>query len=172
MAREHIRLVHYFVGKFHNLPYSYEEKLSAAMLGCVQALNSFDVSQGIKFSTFLETAIKFNILKIQRTENKHLGNISVETTMYEDGDNKKITLLDTIPTPNSEWDWEGINEAVECVCRSVDKDKQFMLRSYLDGKTQTEIAKAIGCHQVSVGRYINKMFKEIKDLYWQMEAGV
>ena len=170
MARENIGLVYYFIGKFNHLPYNYEEKLSAAMLGYANALNDFDANKGIKFSTFLATAIKFSMLKIQRTEKKHLRNISTETLVYDN--NERATLLDTITAPDSEWDWEGINEAVECVCRSVDKDKQFMLISYLDGKTQTEIAEAVGCNQVYVSRSIRKMFRAIKDLYWKMEAGV
>ena len=165
VARENIKLAYYFVDKYDYLPFSFEDKLSAAMLGMVKALNKFDTNKGIKFSTFYGKIVHFEMLQIGEKENRHLNNISIDEPISESDGGKVVTLLDTLVDDKK--DWSEINNAMNEVVKGLSTKQKEIFSLFLQGRRQKEIGEIVGVGQTRVSKVLKKIISDIEAEYWR-----
>ena len=166
LAIDNQNLVYYMVNKFSNLPNSYEDKLSAGMLGMAKALNAFDPSKNIKLTTFVGTVITNEILLMSRRERKHGNNVSIETVVFKDKAGAEIRMIDALKAPESEWDWRDINDSVQTVVKTLKPRDQDIFTEFMKGKRNWEIAQEQNLSSTTVGKVITKTLEKVKLDYW------
>lgn len=138
-----------------------------------------DVNPGVKFSRQIkelafkvsdEDSLEVIMEKLQISKKKALDVIEFKkqqipismTHIYSNGDNKDMTIEDTI---GSEEDFSNIE--VQDFLSSLPDRYRTIVTMLMINKTQAEIGEAIGCSQVQVSRLIPK----IQELYKSYQKG-
>ncbi|WP_028392748.1 sigma-70 family RNA polymerase sigma factor [Bacillus cihuensis] len=171
VAEENIRLVYKVVWKFRNMPFDYDDILSAGMFGFNNALNSYDPNENVKFSTFAYTCIKNEIylfMNEQRWDKRkaNISAISIDEKVDSDGKDE-LTIKNLLQNPESEYDWQDINEAVETVVRKLTVKQRTIFLKFLEDKRQLDIAKEIGRTKQTVSLVVRDTLEKIRVEYWR-----
>lgn len=74
---------------------SWEDRLSIAFLGLVEAALAYDETKGVEFGALAYTIIKRKMIKEMKRELKHKNNYSLDKP-FKGLDGEDLTLLDTI----------------------------------------------------------------------------
>jgi len=173
LANEHINLAHYFARKYSYMPFEYEDLLSTALFGFTKALNAFDPSRGIKFTTLAGRAIQSEMYKFNRDKNagKRKGkNVSLNQVVYYGTDGSEITLMDMLTDETEQTDWKGINKAIDQALQFMKEREKKAFILYSAGKTQREVSEELGISQMQVSRLVRKAFQRVKNEYWESVA--
>ncbi|MGL6202083.1 MAG: sigma factor [Lachnospiraceae bacterium] len=83
---------------------SWEDRLSIAFMGLVEAAIAYDESKGIEFGALAYTVIKRKMIKEMKQELKHKDTYSLNKP-FENLDGEDLTLMDVIPDTET-----GFNE--------------------------------------------------------------
>ena len=88
--------------------------------------------------------------------------ISLHEPVFNDGGDT-IYVMDQVGSSEDDEDW--LNEICikETVANLGDREKQIMYLRFLQGKTQTEVAREIGISQAQVSRLEKNVIKRIKE---------
>ncbi len=175
VAEENIRLVYKVVSKFRNTHFDYDDILSAGMFGFNNAINAYDSDGQVKFSTFAYTCIKNEIYLFmneqrmdKRKANNEASSLDVKARSNAGGSTtREVSLKNIIPNPESEYDWEGINEAVEMVFKKLTDKQRVVFSKFLEDKKQDDIAKELGRTKQAVSVMVLKVLKMVKEEYWR-----
>lgn len=168
LAENNMRLVHSIAHK-HVIPgYDYDDVVGCGMLGLAKALNSYDQTKGIAFTTYAFPIIRNEMLEIARknqTAKRTAVVVSMDITVGEGHD---MALAEVLPY---ETDIESdylIREQVEAIRKLLPKFKQtqkLILNELLDGNlTITEIAKKLGKSKQTVWNGKIKVIAKIKNM--------
>ena len=152
-----------------------EDFFSSGLEGLCEAINSFDIHRGVKFSTYAGRPIINHIIKMFRKTSKSENDTSLNKPLYIDNDGKDMTLADVMVEKVN-----PINKMLEDEHNSMffdklaeildDREKELLyLRFHLE-LTQTEIQKEIGVSQVQVSRLLGRIMKKGKKLYLELEG--
>lgn len=177
MAEENMLLVYYVVKMFQNSGIPHDELTSIAMVGYAKALNKFDTSRDVKFSTYAINCIKNEILFFLRKEKRHMkNNVSLNTILsldkngndlqleeiISDCDNDAKSLEDIIIDEDNK---QFLNKALD---KLSPKEKYIIIYRYgLDRgivKTQKEIANNIGMSQANVSKIQKNALEKVKGI--------
>lgn len=156
----------------HNLIYSFlnsrglsiDDYYDVAAIGLCQAAALFDASKGLKFSTYAYTAMRNEVLKEIRKEKaiKNGGGaitVSLQEPTTQDGE--PLTIGDGIPANYGNPD-DAI--AVESIHNAIDKlnpKHREVMKLFVAGYSQSEIADIVGTGRANVSRIICKCRKDI-----------
>lgn len=172
MAEKHISLVYMVANKLSNLPIDYDERLSLGMGGLMRAMDGFDESKGMKFSTYAVPIIRNEILKaeVKRKRREGIASMdSMETPLYTGSEGKTVTLEDTIPDPQNIEEMVHQKLVVEEVMNQVDKlnkTQSYAIRHYYgigcEAKTLREIAEDLGISHQGVNGAVKKGIKKLQ----------
>lgn len=178
IAVENERLVYYVVKMFENSQIDPDELVNAGMVGYAKALNAFDTTREVKFSTYAINCIKNEILFFLRKEKKHrLNNVSLNTVLSVDKNGNGFHLEDIVAEKNNgeksledrvvEDDHKRlIREAI----KMLNPEEQYIMtyRYGLDKngteKTQKQIAEDINMSQANVSKIQKHCLLKIKRL--------
>ena len=91
--------------------------------------------------------------------------VSLQEPVYNDG-TENIFVMDQVKdTKNNDENWAETMTINEALKRLNDKEKNIIIRRYIDGKTQMEIADEIGISQAQVSRLEKNALDHMKKYY-------
>lgn len=177
MAEENYSLIYFAANMFKNTGIHVDELAGVASVGFTKALNAFDKSRNIRFSTYSVNCMKNEILFYLRKEKKHTQNtVSMNYILASDNQGNELSMEDIVSSETK--NVPTIQETVE-----LDEDVQFMYQSlkYLNEneryiaiyrfglfdeaqKTQREIAEEIGMSQANVSKIEKNIMKKLKKI--------
>ena len=156
----------------HNLIYSFlnshglsiDDYYDVAAIGLCQAAALFDASKGLKFSTYAYTAMRNEVLKeIQKDKAIKNGGGAITVSLQEPTtqDDEPLTIGDGIPANyGNPDDVLAVDCAVDNINKLCPKHREIM-KLFISGYKQGEIADIIGTSQANVSRIICKCRKDI-----------
>jgi len=146
-----------------------DEFESAACLALVEAARSFDPSRNIRFATFARFRIRGALVDVGRGMglsgwDDELGDEPGMITLTPYNEEHGTVLIAVSPPPVGA-EFEDV-DAVEHWLRKLPKKHAFVCRmQYLYGKTQAEIAEALGCSQAEITRLHKKSLELLSEPY-------
>lgn len=158
---EVIEQIYSLIRKFlHQKRIYNEDNLQDCALRVVSKLHTFDDSKAL-FSTWVYKVCNSIIMMNYRKENakkrkaqKFLLSLDSE---YEDIDGKGILFSETLGSNYEDTERKKLIKEIYDNCISD------LLKSWLDGYTQEELAKKYGVTQTQIHRRLKKEIKEIKE---------
>ncbi len=146
-----------------------DEFESAACLALVEAARSYDPSRNIRFATFARFRIRGALVDVGRVmaplrieDDPNPGPNVITLTPYNEEHGKVLVAVEPPPV-GAEYD--DIEEVEHWLKRLPGKHAQVCRLSYLYGKTQGEIAEALGCSQSEVTRLHRKSLELLAEPY-------
>ena len=171
LIEHNIRLVIYEVnGRFNTLEHDKSELVSIGILGLVKAVDTYDLSKKIEFSSYAIRCIDNEILMFIRKLKKENGVDSLDRPIGGEGSDKKIKLEDTISSDvdieTSYEDEEDYAEVRRIVYSLPEREREIIMLSFgfYDGRVykQREIADKLNISRSYASRLIAKIVKDIK----------
>lgn len=175
IAEENMALVHYVIKSLYSTQLEYDELFSIAIIGYAKALNSYDKSKNVKFSTYAINCIRNEIFYVLRKEKKHLENTtSLNKILSTDKNGNSLQLGDTLS--EEEMNAKSLEDIIledenrQILMKALEhlkEEERFILiyRFGLDRgitKTQKEIADAIGMSQANVSKIQKSCLSKLK----------
>ena len=207
-----LRLVLSVIQRFTNRGENLDDLFQVGCIGLIKAIDNFDVSQNVRFSTYAVPMIIGEIRRYLRDNNsvrvsrslrdtayhamqikERLTNenqkeptveeiakemnikkeevvlaleaivepVSLYEPLYNDGGDT-IYVMDQVRDSNSDDNW--IDEIVfkQSIEKLSDREKKILSMRFMQGKTQTEVAKEIGISQAQVSRLEKSAINNIK----------
>ena len=177
LIERNLRLVAHVCKKYSTANVEQEDLISIGTIGLIKGINSFDVSKGVRLSTYVSRCIDNEILMYLRSIKKLGAEVYLEDTIGKDKDDNTVTLQEVLENGNKDVEDEvdlklkikRLYEKIKDVLK--DREKTIIeLRFGLDGnkpRTQKQIAKMMGISRSYVSRIetkaIGKLAKEFKD---------
>ena len=174
LIERNLRLVVYIARRFDNTGVNMEDLISIGTIGLIKAVETFQISKGIKLATYSSRCIENEILMHLRKIANQKTEVSFDEPLNTDWDGNELLLSDVLGTDpdlvmrpiEAEVDRQLLHQAVE---RLDDRERQIVTMRYgLDGKTertQKEVADLLGISQSYISRLekriINRLKKEI-----------
>lgn len=171
LIEHNIRLVIYEVnGRFKTLEHDKSELVSIGILGLVKAVDTYDLSKKIEFSSYAIRCIDNEILMFIRKLKKEKNIDSLDRPIGGEGSDKKIKLEDTISSDvdieTSYEDEEDYAEVRRIVYSLPEREREIIMLSFgfYDGRVykQREIADKLNISRSYASRLIAKIVKDIK----------
>lgn len=167
MIESNLDLVTMLARKYANHRTRQEDLVSVGSIGLIKAVESFDESKNVKFSTYASTCIKNEMLMYLRSNAYVSREVSLDqrmTTMEEESNDLK---LDGILGTDADTVWNVVEreenrKILEAMLLHLPPQQQeivnyrFGLKGYPE-KTQKEVAHLLGVSQ----SYISKVEKKI-----------
>ena len=177
IAVEDEKLIYFIAHRYSTSILDPDELNSVARTGFTKALNNFDTSKGVKFSTYAINCMKNEILFALRKEKAHFtNNISMNTVLAKDKHGNDLALEETVSNvtrhqANAEeivlqqLDFELLNEAVD---ELEERDRFIVIHRYgLKGekpKTQNDVAKMNDMSQANVSKLEKGALEKLKHI--------
>ena len=164
---ENINLAYKIANKYAtNFADEIEDIQQIALIGLWKAVMTWN--QEYKLSTYAYPCISNEILMYIRKNMRHRMNIlSIDNEVKSSKNGDNVKLIDMIQDDN-----DGIDEILSnMVLMSYLKkiktieftnEEKTIIKFKLEGKTQTEISKALKCSQACISRKCNKLINKIK----------
>ena len=208
-----LRLVLSVVQKFANRGESLDDLFQVGVIGLIKAVDCFDLSQNVQFSTYgvpmiagelrrylrdhsavrVSRSMRDTAYKVLQTRERltaetgrepdveaiarHLGiprqdvvfaleaicdPVSLYEPVYSDV-GESATVMDQIgDTRNTDEHWLEQIALEEAMRRLSEREKRILALRYYDGRTQMEVAKAVGISQAQVSRLEKNAIRQIK----------
>lgn len=177
IASENFTLVYYVANSFRNTRIDLAELVSIGVVGYAKALNAYDTTREVKFSTFAINCIQNEILFFLRKEKKHMqNNISMNLILSTDKNGNSLNMEDIVSEESG--DTRSLEEGAELnsdiyAMRMAIKDlspKEQYIVTYRFGldrgiiKTQSEIAEIIDMSQANVSKIEKNILVKMENL--------
>ena len=171
LIEHNIRLVIYEVnGRFNTLEHEKSELVSIGILGLVKAVDTYDLSKKIEFSSYAIRCIDNEILMFIRKLKKEKTIDSLDRPIGGEGSDKKIKLEDTISSDvdieTSYEDEEDYAEVRRIVYSLPEREREIIMLAFgfYDGRVykQREIADKLNISRSYASRLIAQIVKDIK----------
>lgn len=168
-----IRLIVYeILNKFKTVDYDKKELVSIGIMGLIKAVDTYDISKKIEFSTYAMKCIDNEILIFLRKLKKDQIIDSLERTIYENDKGSEIKLKDTLADEidlvkdiEDQVVYKKIRNLVE---KLPDRDKEIvkLYFGFYDGKRykQKELSTMFSVTQAQISRIVSKRIHEIKHI--------
>ena len=174
LIEHNLRLVAHIVKKYHSSSNEQDDLVSIGTIGLIKAVDSFNISKGIRLSSYAARCIENEILMYFRSIKKNLQDVSMNEPIEADKDGNSLVLMDLISTDDSFVDeidvklkseklYHYINEVL-----SPREKKIIILRYGLNGKKalpQREVSKILDISRSYVSRIEKKALKILKNRF-------
>ena len=171
IINHNIKLVLYRVTKrFINFPYDKKELIQIGLVGLIKAVDTFDISKSIQFSSYASKCIDNEILMFVRKGNKYINDESLDRTIETGIEGNSVKIGDNIKdeTCNIEINYEEKEEQLiidKIIMSLPERDKEIIMLhfGFIDNKifTQKEIATKLNISQPQVSRLLSKILERI-----------
>ena len=156
----------------------FEELEDVGTFGFVKALNTFDKSNGAKFSTYAVKCVLNEVYYYLRKEQKHLKVVdSFDKEVSTDNNGNSLTLGETISAEHSNGE-KSIEQnyllrelketLLDCISYLPDDEQYLIIYRYgLDNniiKTQTEIAETLNMSQANISKLEKTCLKKLRTI--------
>lgn len=151
-----------------------DDLFQIGVIGCIKAIQTFNIDFGYVFSTYCGKVIKNEINLYYRKFKYDKLLVSIDDIIYINKDGSKISLLDTIEDPDIDVDPEKAADILaikDIINESLDvlnlTEREIIERRFeLNGKTRIRGTKNLEDHyhisHVSYHRYLNKALLKLK----------
>lgn len=174
IIKHNIRLViNLVMTKYATVSYEKKELVSIGLLGLIKAVNTFDTSKNVKFSTYAIKCIDNEILMFLRKSKKYVNDVSFNQSLGLDKDGKELTLEDILISNNYDLVSEYENKEIYAIVRQIveelpDREREIVMLhfGFVDDKiyTQQEIAKKLNITQSYVFKVKKKVLKKMREI--------
>ena len=146
IAAENIKLVHFVVNKYKGTKLDESELESIALVGFTKALNWFDSSKGMKFSTYVVDVMRWEIAAYMKEEYKKRGvrdSMNLDYVLPSRG-SESTAMHELIGDKQSQYELFDVIHCIEKVITKLDEDEKNILLLIIEGNNQREITRIIG----------------------------
>ena len=174
LCEKNFKLVHFVANSFTSNIYTHEDLYAAGLLGFAKALKRYDISKGVKLTTFAVNCCRNEIRYFLRKENKYNNNtVSMNTIKHQDKNGNDLTIEDTIAdralTPDEDLEKQIVSNVIAEAIKELSPIDRFVmtLRFGLDrGKelTQKEIAEYCGMSQANVSKIERNCLEKLREI--------
>ena len=156
-----LRLVLSVIQRFHNRGESVDDLFQVGCIGLIKAIDNFDTSQNVRFSTYAVPMIIGEIRRYLRDNNQIRVSRSLRDTAYKAlKARERLTYqLGREPSVSEVARDMGVREedvvlALEAIQYPVsgERERNIIKRRFFQGRTQMEVASEIGISQAQVSR--------------------
>ena len=178
LIEHNLRLVAHIVKKYYSSTNDQDDLVSIGTIGLIKAIDSFDLSKGIRLSSYASRCIENEVLMFFRNSKKSAQDVSMNEPIDTDKDGNALVLMDVMSVEDciiDELDTKIKSEKLLSYMDEVlsDREKRVILLRYgLDGNqqlAQREVAKILGISRSYVSRIekkalstLNKRFNRSK----------
>ncbi len=178
LIEHNLRLVAHIVKKYYSSTNDQDDLVSIGTIGLIKAIDSFDLSKGIRLSSYAARCIENEVLMFFRNSKKSAQDVSMNEPIDTDKDGNALVLMDVMSVEDciiDELDTKMKSEKLLSYMDEVlsDREKRVILLRYgLDGNqqlAQREVAKILGISHSYVSRIekkalstLNKRFNRSK----------
>ncbi len=178
LIEHNLRLVAHIVKKYYSSTNDQDDLVSIGTIGLIKAIDSFDLSKGIRLSSYAARCIENEVLMFFRNSKKSAQDVSMNEPIDTDKDGNALVLMDVMSVEDciiDELDTKIKSEKLLSYMDEVlsDREKRVILLRYgLDGNqqlAQREVAKILGISRSYVSRIekkalstLNKRFNRSK----------
>ena len=167
IVRYNIRFVIYYINKkYSSLEYDKNDLVAVGNIGLLNAVETFDINRGVKFSTYLSKCIDNEILGFLRLEKKNFCVDSFDKIICEDSDFKiDEVIFDGFDLEENIINFELRNAILSEVEKLPDNDKKILTMYFglfnSERYTQLEIAKMFSMTHTYLSRKISKLVSDL-----------
>ena len=153
----------------------YDDLFQVGCVGLIVAVNTFDESKNVKFSTYAYKVIHMEIFNYLKHNQKKKENISLDTTFLNKDNNDDLNLMSTVVDDRNgpeeifimKEEREIINKLLK-KARMSDRNKFIILLYYgfYNNRvyTRKELASIFNISSTYVGKVIDNFLKEMRRL--------
>lgn len=134
-----------------------EDLVQIASIGMVKAFNSFKPEKNIKFATYAYMCMRNEILMVLRKKQPKL--ISISSKIEEDS---KITFEDMLVAKDNTEGTVAFNLDFNKTLKNIKPRNKKIFNYFINGYSQSEIAKEMEISQAQVSRILKKIKTSIK----------
>lgn len=179
IIKHNLRFVIYIVEMhFKNTGFDKEDLVSIGTETLIKAVDTYDVSKNIKFTTYAGRYIKNDILLFLNNNKKYLTNISLDTPLYDDNN---LTWGDTLKDNqiNIELDYadkDELNYYKSIILEAIDllnaRERQIINYFYYYNMTQRQIAAKLSLSRRRVYQIQRNAIKKLKTIIEEKEKNI
>lgn len=171
IIKSNIRLVRHIAKQYSTEGYDFEDLVSIGIIGLIKAVDTYDVTKNIKFSTYSSRCINNEILmSIRKNNTNNIQKVNIEDTLSCDFEGNELKYLDILEDKNSDFvtkifDNYLSKELLNIIDSLSEKEKELVTLYFgFDGNRykQKEIAHILGVSQSYISRMISNILKKIK----------
>lgn len=165
LIEHNLRLVAHIVKKYYMSISEQDDLVSIGTIGLIKAVDTFDVSKGIRLSSYAARCIENEILMFFRNCKKSAQDVSMNEPIDTDKDGNALILMDVMATEDlivEELDTKIKSEQLYKYIEEILSPREkiiIKLRYGLNGKlplTQREVAKKLNISRSYVSRIEKK----------------
>lgn len=167
IVRYNIKFVIYYINKkYCTLWFDKNDLVQVGNIGLLNAVETFDISYNVKFSTYLSKCIDNEILRFLKSEKKHFYVDSFDNPICDDSDFRLgETILDDFDLEGSIINSELKDSILSEIENLPDNDKRIltMYFGFFDSEryTQLEIADMFSITHTYLSRKISKLVSDL-----------
>lgn len=165
LIEHNLRLVAHIIKKYYSGTNDQDDLVSIGTIGLIKAIDTFDVSKGIRLSSYAARCIENEVLMFFRNSKKNAQDVSLNEPIDTDKDGNALVLMDIISQGDCIVDDLDIKIKSENLYRYISetlsiRDQLIIkLRYGLNGTvplTQREVASKLGISRSYVSRIEKK----------------
>ena len=176
------RLVAHIVKKYNVNDKDTDDLISIGTIGLIKAIDTFDMSKGIRLATYASRCIENELLMLLRSEKKQSKEVYLYEPIGADKEGNEINLLDIIESVDIDIveDLE-LKQNVKILYGLINgvlttREKQIIMLRYGLGEcrevTQREIAASLNISRSYVSRIEKKALRKLKDSFERQVGGL
>ena len=158
-----LRLVLSVIQKFTGRGESMDDLFQVGCIGLIKAVDAFDLSQNVQFSTYGVPMIAGELRRFLRDHSSVRVSRSMRDTAYKVLQAKERLIAEQGREPDVEQIASALGIPRQEVVFALDRrEKHILALRFYDGRTQMEVARAVGISQAQVSRLEKNAIKRIK----------
>ena len=178
-----LRLVLSVIQRFSSSSENVDDLFQIGCIGLIKAIDNFDVSQNVKFSTYAVPMILGEVRRYLRDNNSIRVSRSLRDTaykaiyaretltkknllyepVYSDGGDPLCVMDQISDKKNREEAWVEQLSLSEAMKRLPERERHIIDMRFFEGKTQTEVAEEVGISQAQVSRLEKNALKAMRN---------
>ncbi len=174
LIEHNLRLVAHIIKKYYTSANDQDDLVSIGTIGLIKAIDSFDMTKGIKLSSYSARCIENEVLMFFRNSKKTCQDVSMNDPIDTDKEGNSLSLIDIMSTDDSIIDDIDLKIKSENLKKYIENDlslrerKIIELRYGLNGnvpKTQREVASKMNISRSYVSRIEKKALLNLKKIF-------
>ena len=192
LIMSHLNLVRFLASKFKNRGEPLDDLVQVGTIGLIKAIDRFDLSRGLEFTTFATPTIMGEIKRHFRDKGwsvrvpRRLQELSSKVNQVTDELTKELQRSPSVEEIAKELG-TSVDEVLEAMESSSayssvplegtgqgddddapfkdfsPREQEIIRMRFIDGLTQVEIAKKLGISQVQVSRLLRRTLKKVQE---------
>ena len=173
LTEKNMGLVHSIAARFKNRGVEMEDLVQIGCIGLLKAIDKFDLSYDVKFSTYAVPMITGEIKRFLRDDgmvkvSRSLKEMAAKAyalreTIYQ-SDGNEISLGERLPQEENQQEKVVNRMFLEQALNMLDKkERELIYLRFFQDRTQSSIAGELGMSQVQVSRMEKKILKRLRE---------